>query len=226
MKRLLAAALIVGFCGAAFAADEGAKDEKCGVKKHGLVAHYYKDATNWDGNWEPGSKPQVDPKDWTFTKYHHSRVEPLINHLFIRRGWFSVRWKGQIEVPGKDETDVTFEIWADDGCRLVIDDKVVINDWRDMPEDATDAKRSGTVRLSAGKHKIVVDYFQGESLRKNDHDPIKLYWALPMRGAKKHIVPASALSYTDDDLFPDPGRKDPQGDEFLEQVLENIGKKK
>jgi len=222
MKRVLVGMMVVAFCAAAFAEGQGqGADNEGGGNRNGLVAHYYKDPAHWDGNWEQGTKPQVPPSDWTFTNYHHSRVEPLINHLFIRRGWFSVRWTGSIDIPTKGAGNVKFEVWADDGCRLFIDGEKVIDSWCDVAEDTAESHRTATVNLTAGKHKIVVEYFQGESLRKDDKDPIKLYWTL--RGkANKSIIPASAFSYDTEDLFPQPGRKDPEGDEFIEQVIEAI----
>ena len=226
MKRLLAVAILIGLCGVALGVEEAPKpDAKSNAGRHGLVAHYYRDVANWGGNWRQGEKPEVPPAEWTFTRYDHSRVEPLVNHLFVRRGWFSVRWKGVIKIPGRGSNgaaDVQFEIWADDGCRLKIDGETIIDDWRDVAEDATDSHRSATANLTAGEHSIVVEYFQGESLRRNDRDPIKLYWQIPSSNVPKQIIPASRFTYTSDDLFPDAGRLDPQGEEFLEQLMERI----
>jgi len=72
----------------------------------GLVAHYYKDHTNWKDQWPDAvSTPYVEakPDDWTFTEYKYSRVEPVVNHLFIRQGWFSVRWKGYFDPSAIDD---------------------------------------------------------------------------------------------------------------------------
>jgi hypothetical protein len=66
----------------------------------GLVAHYFRDPIEWDGNWKPRTVPTVSSKDWTFRQYEYSRTEP-VNHLFVRRGWFSVRWVGYLQlIPG------------------------------------------------------------------------------------------------------------------------------
>lgn len=184
------------------------------VMKQGLVAHYFKDPKEWDGHWldRPGALPDAPPADWTFREYRYSRREPLIHHLFIRRGWFSVRWVGYVKIPpavtdGKktqpeagETHEVTFELWMDDGARFWLDGKQLVDDWRPCAEDTPGAHRQATAKLSAGYHRIVVEYFQGQSLQKDDHDPAKLYWAIPSLGIDKlKIVPASHLFHADED---------------------------
>ena len=85
----------------------------------GLVAHYYRDTQHWGGTWPKEGEITGNAKDWTFTRYAYTRIEPLVNHLFIRSGWFSVRWKGAVSIPDSrtesEEGDLyTFYIWADD----------------------------------------------------------------------------------------------------------------
>jgi len=204
MRHFILVALLLS-TGLPFLAEGGSSQQK-----QGLAAHYYKDPTEWGGNWtnDEGPSPnQVDPADWTFSSYQYTRVEPLVNHLFIRRGWFSVRWVGSIEVaPGhqtKDAPDVgpvTFELWMDDGARLSIDGQKLIDDWRPCPETSARSHRRATVTLSRGPHRIAIEYFQGQSLQKADHDPAKLYWSSAAFGIPRQIVPASHLSHTDADL--------------------------
>lgn len=177
-------------------------------RRNGLVAHYYRDHENWDGAWpDETSEPSADAKDHTFKEYKYSRVEPLVNHRFIRRGWFSVRWKGILHTNPKSEynkkASYTFSLWADDGCRLVIDGKTVIDDWRPCAEDGPGAVREATVTLDPGEHKIQVEYFQGQSLQAKDRDPIKMYWSCKERRIPKQIVPASHLSHSRNDLQPE-----------------------
>jgi hypothetical protein len=177
----------------------------------GLVAHYWQDREYWDGNWpDPISRPMVDPVDWTFSTYKYSRVEPLINHLFIRQGWFTVRWVGYIDPSGcgrgtggstSDEDVYNFEIHADDGCRLIIDGNVLIDDWSARWElDPDSLRKAPPVRLKDGRHRIVIEYFQGQSLQKGDFDPMKLFWSCAGRRVPRQIVPASHFSHTPQDL--------------------------
>jgi hypothetical protein len=207
MKRVILT-VVVCLCVLPIATAEQKKEYK-----EGLVAHYYRDAENWNGNWPDNrSTPTVPPEKWTFSNYAYSRVEPLINHQFIRRGWFSVRWQGILDTSPAGGRDVTtvykFAIWADDGCRLYIDGQKLIDDWRACPEDSADAVREAVVILSPGKHSIVVEYFQGQSLQKGDRDPMKLYWECEERNIPRQIIPAAHFFHTDADLVPAAGRLD------------------
>ncbi len=186
----------------------------------GLVAHYFKDPTEWDGNWKEGEKPVVDPLNWTFREYKYSRIEPLVNHSFIRRGWFSVRWIGSVDLaPGNsgqsgpndpkakgvvipaEGVEVTFDLWCDDGARMFLDGEKVIDDWRPCAAELEPAAhRVAKVKLTPGPHKIVIEYFQGESLQNDDKDPAKLYWSCDALNMKKQIVAASHFSHTEEDL--------------------------
>ncbi len=216
MRRVILSLALLGFLGGFALGGEGKKDDG---PKEGLVAHYFKDATEWDGKWKEGDKPTVDPKEYTFGEYRYSRIEPLINHLFIRRGWFSVRWVGSVKLepglapakgkgkgkegekpPLPDEVEVTFELWCDDGARLFVDGVKLIDDWRPCHEKDPESHRKATVTLKPGPHKIVVEYFQGESLRKDDKDPAKLYWTCAGLKIKRKIVPAAHFFHTAEDL--------------------------
>ncbi len=220
MRRILLALALLGLTAGLVAAGEkdGEKDKGKDKADSGLVAHYFKDPTEWDGNWKEGEKPAVDPKEFTFREYRYSRVEPLINHLFIKRGWFSVRWVGKVKLEkgmgdvkkdddegkgdkkGGEPVDVTFELWCDDGARLFIDGKKLIDDWRPCAEADPESHRKVTVQLAPGPHKIVVEYFQGESLEKDDRDPAKLYWECAALKIKRKIIPAANFFHTDEDL--------------------------
>lgn len=344
MKMHLLALLTVGMV-LSLAHDVSAQGDCYG----GLVGHYYKDPDHWNGLWpDKASRPtaEVDPNAWTFREYSYSRVEPVVNHLFIRNGWFSVRWVGYfdpsvvedlpelqqctiggglninpanrtdgefllvkpdgtsisrrdltkrfpgyngpavrlmlrpkgngnqngltvngrpfvvenalrydiqstnmtvrlffdrtglisgakgswwIEIEAKDAvivvsagTSITastggsvtiesvdekeyagyFEILADDGCRLVVDGKTLIDDWQPRWEEEEAAlRKSGSVSLKKGRHRIVVEYFQGQSLEdEDDEDPIRLFWTCPALNIFRQVAPAESLSHTAKDL--------------------------
>jgi len=172
--------------------------------KQGLVAHYFKDITDWNGAWHGDGSDISDAKPYTFTDYAYSRKEPLVNHQFINSGWFSIRWKGYIQVdPGHNApngpVDVTFELWMDDGAKLYIDGEEIISDWRPRWEQARASHRFAATSLTPGYHRIIIEYCQGQSLKKDDKDPAKLYWSSSALGIARQIVPSSHLFHTQED---------------------------
>ena len=204
-------ALLIGaVCAVMVVADGRAPDNE----QPGLMAHYYRYAVNWDGNWPDTSPvPSASPSQWTFSNYAYSRKESVINHQFINNGWFTVRWQGLLDTHPRPEANAgsatyEFEIWADDGCRLYVDGRPLIDSWIPCAEDSPAARRTATVVLTPGKHEIVVEYFQGQSLKNGDRDPIKLSWSCPDRKIPKQPVPASHLSHTDAHANPEAGRLD------------------
>lgn len=204
LSLLLAAAAVWMLHDPARAAnDEHGNPQDDGMRQ-GLAAHYFRDPVEWDGHWAAGTKPTVEAKDWTFREYKYSRLEPLVNHLFIRRGWFSVRWIGYLKVPepkdGGAEVDLNIELWMDDGARLFVDGQSLIDDWVPCPEDIPEAHRIAKMTLTPGFHRIVIEYFQGESLENQDHDPAKCFWSSKALGLKRTIVPASRFFHTAADL--------------------------
>jgi len=69
--------------------------------------------------------------------------------------WFAIDYKGRfwIENPG----EYYFELTSDDGSKLYIDDRLVIDNDGQHPPVTKDA----TVDLSGGIHRIRLSYFQG-----------------------------------------------------------------
>lgn len=66
------------------------------------------------------------------------------------------RFSGTWQALGK--RPVRFRVRADDGCRLYIDDEMVVD--FDGTHAFGESKESGPVRLSIGNHRIVVDYLE------------------------------------------------------------------
>ena len=98
---------------------------------------------------------------------------------------FYVRWTGRIKVPRDGK--LTFFTESDDGSRLWIDGKVVVDNGglHAMEE------KSGEIDLKAGDHDLKVELFE------NDGDVgCKLSWE--SSGAAKEILPEGALFHKKD----------------------------
>lgn len=101
--------------------------------------------------------------------------EPLLE-------WFAIRFTGIVEAT--KTTDYTFRLVSDDGAKLYINDQLVIDNDGIHPPRA----KEGTIRLTEGKHDIVVEYFQGP----RNQIALELWWKRdnnPFSG-----VPAKSLS--------------------------------
>ncbi len=70
---------------------------------------------------------------------------------------FAIRWTGKIRIP--KDGKYTFFLESDDGSRLLIDGKQVVENGglHEMQES------SGRVELKAGDHNLKVDYFENEN---------------------------------------------------------------
>jgi hypothetical protein len=91
------------------------------------------------------------------------RTDPDINFNWgtsaplagVSNEWFSVRWTGQIQ-PRYTE-GYTFHLTADDGCRLWVDNQLLIDKWH--PDSGTDA--AGSIALVGGhKYDIRIEYYE------------------------------------------------------------------
>lgn len=72
-----------------------------------------------------------------------------------RNEWFAIDYTGRVWI--ETEGEYRFKLLSDDGSRLYLDDKLVIdNDGMHPPEEL-----SGSAVLTRGIHKIRVIYFQG-----------------------------------------------------------------
>lgn len=87
---------------------------------------------------------------------------------FYPEGPLSVRWTGEINAPLAGEYDFCFT--CDDGCRLFIDGKMVLEDWTShaMKDDRV------TVQLTAGKHHLKAEYYDG-----GEDKVARLKWKMP-----------------------------------------------
>jgi hypothetical protein len=93
---------------------------------------------------------------------------------------FAVRWTGVLRVEKAGE--YTFFTQSDDGARLTIDGKKVLEN--DGPHPLSE--KSASVPLTAGDHPIKLEFAQG-----GGGSACTLLWQPP--GGKKEVVPAAAL---------------------------------
>lgn len=95
---------------------------------------------------------------------------------------FSIRWSGEVEAPVTG--DYTFAASADDGVRLWVNGRQLIDDWHVHPSTI---HRATPIRLTAGqRYSIRLDYYDNGGLAS-----VKLLWAYP--GQAEQIVPQARL---------------------------------
>jgi beta-glucosidase len=113
-------------------------------KIHGLLGEYF---TNKDLKGSP-ARTKVDTTI-NFSWEWDSSFDDFPSDNF------SVRWSGYLKV---DKTDTyTIDVSTDDGVRLFIDDKLVIDDWNDHAE----MTNSYTLKLEAEKfYKIKLEFYE------------------------------------------------------------------
>jgi hypothetical protein len=145
----------------------------------GLQGEYYDLGSNVEDFPKlEGKKPVLKRVDKTINFRSTGPTFPgtkLDNH-------FAIHWKGKIKAP--KDGDYTFFLESDDGSRLLIDGKQVVDNGglHDMQT------QTGNVELKAGEHDIEIDYFENE----NDGGAgCVLFWR--PKGAEKEVVPADAL---------------------------------
>ncbi len=150
-----------------------------------------------DDSAQPGDAPTPPPSHGLRGEYFDdyigppalARVDPAIDFNWgeaapgpgVPQDLFSVRWTGQIE-PRHTET-YTFETLSDDGVRLWIDGRMVVDNWTIHPA----ATNTGTAALTAGRrHDILLEIFEHTLIAR-----IHLYWSSPSQA--REIIPSRQL---------------------------------
>jgi len=166
--------VLVGLCVAAFGRLAAAAE-----LTPGLWGEYFAlDTSVEDFPKLEGKKPTLKRADKTINFRSKGPTFPdtkLDNH-------FAIRWTGKIKIP--KDGQYTFFLESDDGSRLLIDSKTVVDNGglHDMQE------QSGKVELKEGEHEIQIDYFENE----NDGGAgCVLSWKT--KETPKEVVPASVL---------------------------------
>jgi subtilisin len=109
---------------------------------------YFKDTTNFQGD------PVLIRKDEVgFIDHNFQGVSPAPG---IGTTNYSIRWSRSLTVTAGD---YRFSVTGDDGVKLYIDDfdRPVLDKWSDKPATSYNVD----VRLSAGTHRIKLEYYQG-----------------------------------------------------------------
>jgi hypothetical protein len=96
---------------------------------------------------------------------------------------FSARWSGQIQAPASGV--YTFTTSSDDGVRLFVDGRQVIDNWSDhAPIDD-----SGTITLEAGRrYDVQLDFYEN-----GGGAVARLQWSYP--GQARQVIPSASLLY-------------------------------
>jgi hypothetical protein len=161
---------------------------------HAAPAAQSSDLPGLRGDYYTASGGGTGATDWTFGTLKNTIVDPniysddLTGRLRMLTGSSdnaAIRWTGNIDVPTTGTYD--FNWYGDNGFRLYIDGTAVIdhwiNDWNiNVP---------GSAQLTAGRHTIKAEYFQG-----NGGAFAHLTWAPPGQQQQSRI-PDSAFTLPD-----------------------------
>lgn len=141
-----------------------------GVDTHGLFAEYFNNAD--------------------LTALAFSRVDPYVDNNWgtnapepsVDAGSFSIRWTGKVRA--KYSELYTFSTLSDDGVRLWVNGKMLVNNWNPHPGTID----TGSIPLEAGQwYDIKLEYFQGGGGAQ-----ISLFWSSPTQ--TREVVPFDALT--------------------------------
>jgi beta-glucosidase len=142
-----------------------------GSSEQGLKGEYFR-GREFTG--EP-SLIRVDPR----VAFRWDRVSPTED--LVKRGelnpgrsigpeYFCVRWSGQVVPPVSGRYEL--QVGADDGFRLYLDDRLMLDEWHTTPRLQS---KSVSLDLEAGKaHNIRLEYFQ-----ETRDAEVRLAWKLP-----------------------------------------------
>jgi hypothetical protein len=149
------------------------------------------DVAGLRGDYYTASGGGTGSTDWTFGTLKNTIVDPniyfddLTGRLKMLTGSSdnaAIRWTGNIDVPTTGTYN--FNWYGDNGFRLYIDGNAVIDHWF----NDWNVNVPGSVQLTAGRHTIKAEYFQG-----NGGAFAHLTWAPPGQDQQTRI-PDSAFT--------------------------------
>lgn len=144
---------------------------------------------------QPTPRPEiVEPRPGLVSVYFLSadftRPKELSRHAQVNHDTgttivdYSQLWLGALQVPTGDTLTLTAE--ADNGCRLFLDNKLVIDGWSAPPREGRITARVGQLLP------LRLEFFQNGG---SAH--LRLYWSWP--GQTRELIPATAFSHTADE---------------------------
>jgi len=98
---------------------------------------------------------------------------------------FSIRWEGAVKI--ENEADYTFHTLSDDGVKLRVAGRLVINNWGDHASTLN----SGKIHLKKGIYPIRLDFYE-----RGGSAVIKLYWS--SNKFSMEIIPSANLLHNPD----------------------------
>ncbi|HOX58737.1 MAG TPA: PA14 domain-containing protein [Candidatus Paceibacterota bacterium] len=101
----------------------------------------------------------------------------------VNADYFGVRWYGQVQPLVADT--YTFSVYTGDGCRLWIDNVLVIDAWTNRYASSSVAT---PVALNTSKHDILLEFFES-----NGSATAKLYWANNGGSIPTSLIPPQQL---------------------------------
>ena len=144
-------------------------EEGCNlVEKGGAIKPLSSEMLNV--NSRPGLKAEYFKNISLKGKPFFSKIDPISNSDLVRGAMipdlkgvdkFSIRWSGKIKAP--QTGNFNFKVTGDDGYRLTIGDKVLVEDWSD--HDMT--TKSNHIHLEKGKsYNFKLEYFQSSGRQR------------------------------------------------------------
>ena len=158
-----------------------------------LITNNSCNKNEWDLVWQDEFETDsIDFSQWTFdlgTGAPSFENYGISSPIFVPSGFpndnFSVRWEGKIKID--QSSDYTFYTISDDGVRLFINNKKIIDSW--VPQPATE--NSGTINLKKNNtYSIVLEYFE-----EGGGEAIILGWE--SENFSKCLIPNSHLATPD-----------------------------
>ena len=137
-----------------------------------------------------GIRASVSPQ----TKVLHAKGCEILSPAMVL-GRFSVRLHGSLKVDTAGDYQLVLE--SNDGARLMLDEKTVIDDWTMGPR----RKRSAILHLDRGDHAICVEYFKGTRGLSTDaaaadanRNVVRLSWMCTGE-SEPRILPTDTFTY-------------------------------